>query len=260
MNFKPDSRALSDLSGRRLPRLFLRGGHARIIRPARVRAPRTPPPNTQHLQMARRVRRRGLRLAQPRARAHRQHQPLIRHLNELRTRTRVTQQATLQLQQHHIKRRQQLVVRTLRQTSTELLNRTAIPVFTHVEHDRRSRLPPALPPRGRSSHSRPHRVDQQLPTGGSFSNSATSNRAVALRTTTAILSPRGDCCSSPAIRKSAAPPRSNATARTANEPRCRVPRCCSARPLSDRRGHEAVPRPYTRECESGSRSARGERT
>jgi hypothetical protein len=45
---------------------------------------------------------------------------------------------------------------------------------------------------------------------------------------------QGDCCSSPTIRKSAAPPRSNATACTANEPRCRCPGCRSARPLSDR--------------------------
>jgi hypothetical protein len=49
----------------------------------------------------------------------------------------------------------------------------------------------------------------------------------------AISSLSGDCCSSPTIRKSAAPPRSNATACTANEPRRRCPGCCSARPLSD---------------------------
>ena len=41
------------------------------------------------------------------------------------------------------------------------------------------------------------------------------------------------CCSSPTIRKSAAPPGSNATACTTNEPRPRCPGCCSARPLSD---------------------------
>jgi hypothetical protein len=33
------------------------------------------------------------------------------------------------------------------------------------------------------------------------------------------------------------PPRSNATACTANEPRCRFHGCCSARPLSDTIGH-----------------------
>jgi hypothetical protein len=54
----------------------------------------------------------------------------------------------------------------------------------------------------------------------------------------AISSLSGDYCSSPTIRKSAAPPRSNATAGTANEPRCRCPDCCSARPLSDIGGHQ----------------------
>jgi hypothetical protein len=65
---------------------------------------------------------------------------------------------------------------------------------------------------------------------------------LSLRTTTSILIAVKSCCSSPTIRESAALPRSNATAGTANEPRCRCPGCCSARPLSDTIGHVATGR------------------
>ena len=137
-NCKPDSRALRRPTRPPAPRLLLRGGHARIIRPARVRAPRTPVPHTQHLQMTGRMRRRGLRLAQTSARTHRQDQPLIRHLNELRTRTRITQQPTLQLQQHDVQQRQQLVIRALRQARSKILVRPSTPWLFHRSDDRRS--------------------------------------------------------------------------------------------------------------------------
>lgn len=61
-----------------------------------------------------------------------------------------------------------------------------------------------------------------------------------------------DCCSSRTIRRSAAPPRSNAPACTATEPRCRCPRCGSARPLPDKESR--VPcrcAPHPRRWESG---------
>jgi hypothetical protein len=62
----------------------------------------------------------------------------------------------------------------------------------------------------------------------------------------AISSLSRDCCPRPTIRNCAIPPRSNATARTANEPRFRCPRSCSARPVSDRRGHPAPSATKTR--------------
>jgi hypothetical protein len=72
-------------------------------------------------------------------------------------------------------------------------------------------------------------------------------------TTTSNPSLSRECCSSPTIRKSAAPPLSNATACTANEPRCRCPGSCSARPLSDSSGHRPslLPRESSPSCGCG---------
>jgi hypothetical protein len=53
----------------------------------------------------------------------------------------------------------------------------------------------------------------------------------------AISSLSGDCCSRPTIRKSAGPAPEQRYPCTANEPRCRCPGWCSARPLSDKTGH-----------------------
>ena len=87
--------------------------------------------------MRRRVRRRRHRLTNTRARTDGQHQPFIGQRQELPTRARIPQQSALELEQHHIQDRQQIIVRALRQTGKQTLTHSA-PLVAHPGHDRRS--------------------------------------------------------------------------------------------------------------------------
>ena len=62
-----------------------------------------------------------------------------------------------------------------------------------------------------------------------------------VRTTTSNLIAVGRSLLAPDEPEVCGPPRSNATACTANEPRCRCPGCCSARPLLDNLGQARSP-------------------